>query len=334
MGTSMTTPGTVDISATDPTDPDPTRPDPVDPTVDDPVDLSTLPPPPPPPGDGHGPVWGRPPPPRWGGPGDPPPQGPPARPPRRTWAWMALGTVLAVPLLVFGVYQVAALLAHEETTTVRTYPAADIVTLEVRNDGGSVHVVGADVDEITVTAEISHGLRRTGHGQRVEGDRLVLDGTCPNFGSVWCDVTYRVEVPTGTDIDLDAEEEVEVRGIDGAVRVHTSNASVEASDLGGQVDLRSSNGSVRATRLTSEVTEARSSNGSVRVSFREPPRAVTAVTSNGAVEVVVPDDGEPYAVDIDTSNGSTDNSVSTDPVSQRHIAARTSNGSATVRYAD
>ena len=123
MGTSMTTPGTVDISATDPTDPDPTRPDPVDPTVDDPVDLSTLPPPPPPPGtpgDGHGPVWGRPPPPRWGGPGDPPPQGPPARPPRRTWAWVALGTVLAVPLLVFGVYQVAALLAHEETTTVRT----------------------------------------------------------------------------------------------------------------------------------------------------------------------------------------------------------------------
>ena len=43
---------------------------------------------------------------------------------------------------------------------------------------------------------------------------------------------------------------------------------------------------------------------------------------------------EAYAVDTSSSNGSTDNLVTSDPESDRRIVARSDNGSVTVRYLD
>ena len=57
-----------------------------------------------------------------------------------------------------------------------------------------------------------------------------------------------------------------------------------------------------------------------------------ATSDNGSVEVVVPDDGEAYALDMSTDNGSENQDIRVDsgqppldhdPHRQRHVTART-----------
>ncbi len=45
-------------------------------------------------------------------------------------------------------------------------------------------------------------------------------------------------------------------------------------------------------------------NGRVQLEFAAAPTTVVATTNNGWVEVVVPDDGTAYRVDVQTDNGS------------------------------
>ena len=56
-----------------------------------------------------------------------------------------------------------------------------------------------------------------------------------------------------------------------------------------------------------------------------------ATSDNGRVEVVVPDDGTAYRVDLRSDNGSETIEVPTDPASTRSITVRTDNGSVTAR---
>lgn len=57
----------------------------------------------------------------------------------------------------------------------------------------------------------------------------------------------------------------------------------------------------------------------------------SARRDNGSVEVAVPPGEESHQVDIASDNGSTTNSIRTDPAGDRTIEAR-SDGTVTVRY--
>ncbi len=78
---------------------------------------------------------------------------------------------------------------------------------------------------------------------------------------------------------------------------------------------------------------ADSDNGSVSLEFTEAPTTVMATTDNGSVEVVVPNDGAAYRVDVQSDNGRETDEVLEDPASPRSITIRTDNGSATARTA-
>ena len=115
----------------------------------------------------------------------------PAVSPRTRTAWKVAASVAAVLLLVFGVVQTISALAHGERTITRTFPAAGVATVAVEVSSGSVEVVAAEVDEITVTARVSDGFRSTGAEQTIDGDRLVLTGSCPLYLSAFCSVRLR-----------------------------------------------------------------------------------------------------------------------------------------------
>ena len=89
---------------------------------------------------------------------------------------------------------------------------------------------------------------------------------------------------------------------------------------------------IEATGLRGDVIHADSVNGAVRLSFAEAPSEVRADSSDGEVELVVPDDDATYRVYVDNIVGSIDTAVRTDPRSTRTIEATTDNGSITVRY--
>ena len=109
--------------------------------------------------------------------------------------WKVFAGLLVVGALVWGPYQVVVLLAHEERVELSSYPAEGLARLEVDSASGSVRVEATDGDTIEVRAEISDGLRRTGESQTVDGETLRLDSTCPNYGSDWCWVNYRISGP-------------------------------------------------------------------------------------------------------------------------------------------
>src|SRR5918995_3282286 len=189
--------------------------------------------------------------------------------------WRITSALGAVALLVTGTIRVAGLLGQEEETIVPPVPAEGLTTLVVDNQAGPVRVVGVgETDEVRVTARVSRGWRRTGHGQRVDGDRLVLDATCPVFPSEFCRVRYTVEVPRDMDVQVDADGWLRASDLSGDVEMTTDEGSIEVERLDGNVRLDSDAGRVQATGMGSGGVEAMSDAGRVPPMFPLSPRPV------------------------------------------------------------
>jgi hypothetical protein len=266
----------------------------------------------------------------------------PVRPARRgpdpgaRWArllWRVGGSVVAVAALAMGTFSTVSQLAHEEHAFQLTFDEP-VTVLDVQVDSGAVRVVGGGGPGITVTAQVSDGLWATEHSQAVEGDRLVLRGRCPLKLSDFCHVDYTVEVPADVAVVARAHRDgrISVTGVDAPVDAATDNGTVEVDGLSGDLQLGTSNGSIAATNLASPTARATADNGGIRLSFVVPPTTVAVRSHNGSVQVVLPDTPVAYAIDADTSFGSVDTPIRTDPTSDRTISARTSRGSVSVRY--
>jgi hypothetical protein len=249
--------------------------------------------------------------------------------------WIIVGSILTVAALAFSTYSVINHVAHEEVTERATFSADGLTSVRLHNENGQVEIVGDDVDEISLVANVSHGLRRTVTHADVEGDTLVVDMDCPTGIPVWCSVDYHLVVPNDLAIDVRNENgRLTVRDLDGDVTAHGDNGSVDLARLGGDVHAETQNGSIEAGGLTADEVHAESRHGSVHLTFADAPTTVTAQTREGSVEVVVPDDDATYRVDADVRGfgGSADASVRTDPESERSIIASTNHGSVKVRY--
>lgn len=346
---------------TDPTQPLPPPPsgfDPMDPTrplppPPDPAqflpppsgyDPSSSPPPPatlpPPPATLPPPPSALPPPSAWSPTSSPPAGHPPLPPvvptPLVRAAWFAAGSIAAVVTLLFGTVQTVGLLAHEERVD-RVVVTDDAVrVLDVTGWGGRVDVLGADVDDIRITAELGDSLAKPTFTHRVVGDRLEVRTDCRQaFGGPWCKADLRIVVPRDLEVAVrTGDRGVAVRSVDGRVDASSREGLVDAEALGGGARLHATNGSVRGIGLRTASVEADSDNGSVRLELAVAPSSAIARSSNGSVDVAVPRTDQAYAVDATSSNGSTDNLVRTDSTSDHRIVAHSGNGSVTVRYVD
>lgn len=267
-----------------------------------------------------------------------PPTGSPPDPPRSSGGspaaravWITLGGILAIAALGWGTYNVISLLAHEERTERETYAVADVDRLEIDNGSGSVSIVASDSDTVEVVAEISDGWHTTHVASEVVNGSLVLEASCPPITDIWCRVDYTVSLPADRPVQVNGSGSVRVRGMAGPLDVDSDDGRIELDDVSGDVIASNDNGRIVGRRLTAANVEARNHNGSIELSFLDPPQAVTASTSNGSIEVVVPDAEVLYRVELSTSHGGTDNAVRTDPASDHVIDLSTRNGSVTVR---
>jgi hypothetical protein len=249
-------------------------------------------------------------------------------------AWAVVGSTVAALTLGWGTLQIVSRLAHAESTIELTYAAADVSAVDVQVDSGRIRVVASPNDTVRVTARISHGLSETGHSQVLEGDHLALRGDCNWLLSSFCSVQYTVEVPAGVSVHARTQnDDVVVTGIDGSIDARSGNGDVRVE--GGRpqtLRIASSNGTVRATDVRAADVDASSSNGDVHLTLAGVPDSVRARSSNGDVDVVVPEDRTTYAVDAGSGNGGRAVTIRTDPTAPRTITARSSNGDVTVSY--
>ena len=246
--------------------------------------------------------------------------------------WIYLGSIPAVAALSFGTLQTIGVLAHEETTVTQSFAVADVESLRVDNENGSVEITGGDVDEITVEARVSRGLQATGQGAYLDGTELVLVGECPSMPS-WCSVDYTVTVPTDLPITADVDDgRLTLRELDGAITADVDHGRIELIRLGGEVRVQNDSGAIEGVGLRSSIVDADTDEGRLLLQFAAAPEFVTATSDRSSVGIVVPDDEATYRVDARTGHGTTDIGIRTDPASDRSITAHTDHGSVTVRY--
>jgi hypothetical protein len=250
-------------------------------------------------------------------------------------AWKIAGSLVAVPVLVIGATQVASALAHEERTEASEVDATGLRTIDVDNAAGSIRVVGVEgADTVSISARISDGWRKSGHRVHRDGDRLVVEGSCPNFLSDWCNVRYTIEVPSDLAVVAQADNgRVTVTDLEGDVEARADNGRIELARIEGDVIADSDNGSVTATDIRAATAEATSDNGDVLLEVVDPPQSISGESDNGDVEVVLPRSDLLYDVATETDNGSVTMSVRFDPNSDRSITATSDNGDVSVHYA-
>lgn len=166
------------------------------------------------------------------------------------------------------------------------------------------------------------------------GDVLHIDQDCTgfiiNFG---CDASFQVTIPTGVQVSgVTSNGAVALAGLDRPADVATSNGAITLDGLTASVVARTSNGSIIGSALGSDVVDLVTSNGRITLSFVAAPSSVTVRSSNGALEVLLPPDAPPYAVDTSTSNGNVTTDIRTDPSAAESISMRTSNGNITLGF--
>ena len=225
----------------------------------------------------------------------------------------SLALVLALALVVLGTVNIIGSLGRDSLTVDEVFRGVRVVDVEV--DVESVEVLARRGSSTQLERVIAWSLKRPTISQRREGDRLVVRSSCPAQIGRGCSGTVRLLVPPDTE-----------------VRASSSAGSVRVVGLAGTVQLDSSAGSVEAIDLFSANLSASSSAGSVSLSFAAAPTLVSATSSAGTVEVLVPRGNETYRVDAGSSAGSSDVSVRTDPGSPRVLRARSSAGSVRIDY--
>ncbi len=239
---------------------------------------------------------------------------------------MSLATSTSIPTLLFAAFAAVSLAGCGFTVTVdgdtttrtedETVPADGITTLDVATDTGAVEILGGSVEEVTIRSVLRE--RHDGDAEasvEIDGDRIVIVGDCDHHWWDPCSVGFVVTVPSEFD-----------------VRVNTGNGRVEASGIDGDMTIETDNGAIEATALGGDAVVTETDNGRIRLAFDTAPLSVRADTDNGAVSVRLPDDGDRYAVDADSDNGHVGVTVGTDPAAERHVVARSDNGSIDIGY--
>lgn len=273
-------------------------------------------------------------------------------------------SALALVLLFAGAAHAA------EKTLDRTFTVSPGGSLVVEADGASVKVSGTDTDKVTVRMRVRGSEKeleamtleatQTGNNvratmRRARSSKLFnwFSGTDDSSIEVTVPKRYEVSVRTGggsielTDttgsVKLNTSGgDVTAKDVNGTAWLRTSGGRISAEDIKGDVDANTSGGDVRLLKIDGRV-KAHTSGGSVRVSLVGANRGITATTSGGDVELILPHGTAGY-VTATTSGGSvtTDIPVTTTVVKDgrlegslngggQPIEARTSGGNIKLR---
>jgi hypothetical protein len=242
-----------------------------------------------------------------------------------------VGIGLAVLVVSWGAWSVASLLGRDVRTE-RRVVEGPIGSLEVHATG-TIRVVPGDAGRVVVTERIESSLTAPRRSETRDGDRLVLRSSCPPAVSTFCSVSYTIEVPADASLLLRSSGgAIRVERIDGVVDAHSSGGGVRIEGGSGDLRLSSSGGGVTLVDGGSRTIDASASGGGVRLGLLAAPDDLSVDSSGGGVTIEVPRTDESYAVDAQSSGGSTRVEVRTDPLAERRIRARSSGGGVTVRY--
>jgi hypothetical protein len=256
--------------------------------------------------------------------------GPPTRPGPGRLPLRILAVGLALTLVVYGAFVLASLLARETRTSSATFDGVAVVELDTGFESVDV-VADRDATRVDLTRRWTWSIKAPSVSARKVGDRLVVSSSCPWTPGLPCTGRVTLTVPQDVAVRGGASDgHLTVAGVTGPVDLSTADGGLELRDVTGRLRLSSKDGSIDGVGISSTDVVADTADGHVRLDFAVAPQTVRAETSDGSVEVLVPDDGTAYRVAVDVSDGSQQVRVPTDPKGTRRISVHTSDGSVTV----
>jgi hypothetical protein len=230
-----------------------------------------------------------------------------------------------------------------EAPETRVYPAAGIARLSASSRNGKITVTS--VSDTLISATITrqaYGRNREDAEKAIAnvvisdpvvGDEQQLKAEMPggnrNYGA-----SFQISAPAATGLTLaTSNSEVTVTGMTEGISATTSNGRIGLTDTRGAASLATSNAAVEVAVHRGGVN-ARTSNGAVSCDLAElgATEAVTLVTSNGAVTLLLPPDVS-ATVDATTSNGLitiNDFTVSYEVQERDHVRGQIGSGASTI----
>ena len=173
-----------------------------------------------------------------------------------------------------------------QDTWSRSYTVAPGGHLEVININGQITAEASTGPTVEVRAERSASgssdeaakafLDKIEMREEVGADRVRIETVAPRVRLGNHKVTYTIKVPTGVHVDL-----------------RTVNGGVRLENVGGEVRASSTNGGVRGRVAASSLVEARTTNGGVELELTGALAAdgrVLLTSVNGGVQLKVPED--------------------------------------------
>ncbi len=261
-------------------------------------------------------------------------------------AVLVAGGLVAAVLTVFaGLGVLQGTTGTERRVETRAFPAS-VTRLVVDGDAGGMTLYGPGVTPapgIAFPTTGTHGIglvvKLSGFARtptltaRVEGDTVRVSTTCRLLLS--CSAAYYLRVPAGVRVDLHAVAgTVTATGVAGSMRLRSEAAAVRIERPRGDLDVVSTGGEVRIVDSRARQVRASTSAGDVYLDATVAPDGVDLRSAAGSVQVLLPLDAPPYAVDVHTRAGDRNVSIDRDTYATRHLRATSAAGDVTVGYRD
>jgi hypothetical protein len=215
--------------------------------------------------------------------------------------------------------------ADEKRDVVSYTVAEKVATLSVRSQAGRVEVLPG-TGPVAVREEYTYTSTRPDATHTLVGRALnLVDSGC---AAQRCTVDYRIEVPAGTAVTVNADAgAVSVTGITAAVRIAADAGAVTLTNVTGEIDVTATAGAVTGRGLR-DTTTVESDGGPVDLTFAAPALSVDVTTDAGNITLRLPSGS--YAVETMTFGGRLVVDVPTDPSSLYHVTARAGTGAVEV----
>jgi hypothetical protein len=221
--------------------------------------------------------------------------------------------------------------SREDAYRVEEFPVNGMVSLEVQTSGGSISVVGANENKVTVEMYVRKrgDIVKSGNADlddfnidiSQDGNKVQAIAERTSSGINWGDnysISFIVYTPEETRTRLHTSGgSVSARNLEGSQELRTSGGSVNVEGIRGQMVLKTSGGSISISDSQGD-TEAHTSGGSINVdalsgnlvaktsggtiSMKAMEGNVEAKTSGGSINADILAAGE--AIDLRTSGGS------------------------------
>lgn len=242
---------------------------------------------------------------------------------RRTW--FLVGGIFTIAVLGLGVFVAWQLISGtgfgQQTRQSSFTSPGTPETVHVRGTSAAVELNGAQTGDVLIDTDLTWYVGEPVVDASPQGSDLVVDLSCqhtefPIWFAPGCDIDFAAELPQSA-------------GVNAAVT--TGSLTVQAVE--GDAEFITTAGSIDATELSGDAIEATATSGNITLDFAESADHIAAETTQGNVEITVPR-GRSYQVLTDSTHGTADVQVTTDPEADAVIDVTTSSGDITVRYAD